>query len=206
MRSEGEGYRLINIQINRYIFFFFAFTCPSCRRSCNSSRAAGASDRKAAAGVGQRLRRRVLRVPGLGPSARHYTLRSCLLPALHRPGHQHWAGSLKPFNCCCLKNVLATYQAATEERFPRTLLYKCSSCLQDKARCPLCRSEIKTSELVEFPQEEIQEESSANSERWRTSSKVRFPSTEAVQTNWWIKIAQTLCRPLKNAGYSFFAP
>uniref|UniRef100_A0AAQ6A2M1 Helicase-like transcription factor n=1 Tax=Amphiprion ocellaris TaxID=80972 RepID=A0AAQ6A2M1_AMPOC len=42
----------------------------------------------------------------------------------------------------------------------------------EQARCPLCRSEIKTSELVEFPPEEL-EESSTNSERWRTSSKVQ---------------------------------
>lgn len=43
---------------------------------------------------------------------------------------------------------------------------------QEVARCPLCRSEIKTSELVEFPQEEMEEENSTKSERWRTSSKV----------------------------------
>ncbi|XP_040915954.1 helicase-like transcription factor isoform X2 [Toxotes jaculatrix] len=44
---------------------------------------------------------------------------------------------------------------------------------EQTARCPLCRSEIKTSELVEFPQEEMEEGNSTNSERWRTSSKVQ---------------------------------
>ncbi|XP_029350420.1 helicase-like transcription factor isoform X1 [Echeneis naucrates] len=44
---------------------------------------------------------------------------------------------------------------------------------EQKARCPLCRGEIKTSELVEFPQEEMEEESSTNSECWRKSSKVQ---------------------------------
>uniref|UniRef100_A0A1A7XCV1 Helicase-like transcription factor n=3 Tax=Iconisemion striatum TaxID=60296 RepID=A0A1A7XCV1_9TELE len=44
---------------------------------------------------------------------------------------------------------------------------------QDKARCPLCRSEIKTSELVEFPPEGMEEEKNVSSERWRTSSKVQ---------------------------------
>uniref|UniRef100_A0A8C8E0F9 Helicase-like transcription factor n=1 Tax=Oryzias sinensis TaxID=183150 RepID=A0A8C8E0F9_9TELE len=43
---------------------------------------------------------------------------------------------------------------------------------QEKPRCPLCRSEIKSSELVEFPQEEMEEEST-NSGKWRTSSKVK---------------------------------
>uniref|UniRef100_A0A3B5M438 Uncharacterized protein n=1 Tax=Xiphophorus couchianus TaxID=32473 RepID=A0A3B5M438_9TELE len=43
---------------------------------------------------------------------------------------------------------------------------------EQKARCPLCRSEIKTSELVEFPPpEEMEDEKSVNSDRWRTSSK-----------------------------------
>lgn len=46
-------------------------------------------------------------------------------------------------------------------------------CAQETARCPLCRSEIKTSELVEFPQEEMGEENGTNSEKWRTSSKVQ---------------------------------
>uniref|UniRef100_A0A665VNF0 Helicase-like transcription factor n=1 Tax=Echeneis naucrates TaxID=173247 RepID=A0A665VNF0_ECHNA len=44
---------------------------------------------------------------------------------------------------------------------------------QVHSRCPLCRGEIKTSELVEFPQEEMEEESSTNSECWRKSSKVQ---------------------------------
>uniref|UniRef100_A0A8C7ZIS1 Helicase-like transcription factor n=1 Tax=Oryzias sinensis TaxID=183150 RepID=A0A8C7ZIS1_9TELE len=42
----------------------------------------------------------------------------------------------------------------------------------EQPRCPLCRSEIKSSELVEFPQEEMEEEST-NSGKWRTSSKVK---------------------------------
>uniref|UniRef100_H2MA84 Helicase like transcription factor n=2 Tax=Oryzias latipes TaxID=8090 RepID=H2MA84_ORYLA len=43
---------------------------------------------------------------------------------------------------------------------------------QEKPRCPLCRSEIKSSELVEFPQEDMEEESTNNG-KWRTSSKVK---------------------------------
>uniref|UniRef100_A0A3P9I8H9 Helicase-like transcription factor n=1 Tax=Oryzias latipes TaxID=8090 RepID=A0A3P9I8H9_ORYLA len=53
----------------------------------------------------------------------------------------------------------------------------CQPCIaqvisNEQPRCPLCRSEIKSSELVEFPQEEMEEEST-NSGKWRTSSKVK---------------------------------
>lgn len=50
-------------------------------------------------------------------------------------------------------------------------LYVCV-CAQEMARCPLCRGEIKVSELVEFPTEEMEEENSVNPEKRRTSSKV----------------------------------
>uniref|UniRef100_A0A672JGY0 Helicase-like transcription factor n=1 Tax=Salarias fasciatus TaxID=181472 RepID=A0A672JGY0_SALFA len=43
---------------------------------------------------------------------------------------------------------------------------------EQNARCPLCRSEIKTSELVEYS-EETEDENSGNSDKWRTSSKVQ---------------------------------
>lgn len=64
-------------------------------RRCRSHTwgAAGASDREAAAGAGQRLRRGVLRVPGLGPTPRHHALRARLLPPLHHAGHRHGAGT-----------------------------------------------------------------------------------------------------------------
>ncbi|XP_021431960.2 helicase-like transcription factor isoform X2 [Oncorhynchus mykiss] len=42
---------------------------------------------------------------------------------------------------------------------------------QEQARCPLCRGQIKASELVEFPLEEEEEESNLL-ENWRSSSKV----------------------------------
>ncbi|CAN9502449.1 unnamed protein product [Ophioblennius macclurei] len=44
---------------------------------------------------------------------------------------------------------------------------------QQNARCPLCRGEIKTSELLEFPEEEMEEENGKKSGTWRTSSKVQ---------------------------------
>lgn len=82
----------------RFISSVIIFTCKLikyfvCRCYSDACRAAGASDREAAVGVGQRLRRGVLCVSGLGPSARHHTLCPCLLSTLHRPGYQHWAGN-----------------------------------------------------------------------------------------------------------------
>ncbi|XP_077417628.1 helicase-like transcription factor isoform X2 [Vanacampus margaritifer] len=45
---------------------------------------------------------------------------------------------------------------------------------QESARCPLCRSDIKINELVEFPQEEMAEENGERSPgKWRTSSKIQ---------------------------------
>ncbi|KAL0983800.1 hypothetical protein UPYG_G00132950 [Umbra pygmaea] len=60
----------------------------------------------------------------------------------------------------------------------------CRSCIaevirteQEQARCPLCRGQIKASELVEFSQDE-QEPESNMSENWRSSSKL-----EALMSN-----------------------
>lgn len=59
----------------------------------NTRRDAGAFDRKAAGGVGQRLWRGVLGVPGVNQAASHHALRPRLLPTVHHSGHQHWAGT-----------------------------------------------------------------------------------------------------------------
>lgn len=59
----------------------------------------------------------------------------------------------------------------SKTELPRSVFCACG---QEKARCPLCRHEIKTSELVEFPPEELEEEGSLNSQNWGASSKVRY--------------------------------
>ncbi|XP_072221362.1 helicase-like transcription factor isoform X1 [Leuresthes tenuis] len=86
---------------------------------------------------------------------------------------------------------------------------------QEKARCPLCRSEIKTSELVEFPQEGMEEESGSNSERWRTSSKVQAlmgnllrlrsddPSVKYLVVSQFTRFLTILETPLREHGFSF---
>uniref|UniRef100_A0AAQ5YQ12 Helicase-like transcription factor n=1 Tax=Amphiprion ocellaris TaxID=80972 RepID=A0AAQ5YQ12_AMPOC len=72
----------------------------------------------------------------------------------------------------CLDSVRLPVITHCAHVYCRPCIAQVISTEQEKARCPLCRSEIKTSELVEFPPEEL-EESSTNSERWRTSSKVQ---------------------------------
>uniref|UniRef100_A0A669DNC5 Helicase like transcription factor n=1 Tax=Oreochromis niloticus TaxID=8128 RepID=A0A669DNC5_ORENI len=83
------------------------------------------------------------------------------------------------------------------------------------ARCPLCRSEIKTSELVEFPQEEMEEENSTKSERWRTSSKVQAlmgnllrlrskdSSIKCLVVSQFTRFLTILETPLREHGFSF---
>uniref|UniRef100_A0A671VEH4 Helicase like transcription factor n=1 Tax=Sparus aurata TaxID=8175 RepID=A0A671VEH4_SPAAU len=72
----------------------------------------------------------------------------------------------------CLDSVQLPVITHCAHVYCRPCIAQVISTEQDTARCPLCRSEIKTSELVEFPQEEVEEENTPNSEKWRTSSKV----------------------------------
>ncbi|XP_054894909.1 helicase-like transcription factor [Poeciliopsis prolifica] len=86
---------------------------------------------------------------------------------------------------------------------------------EQKARCPLCRSEIKTSELVEFPPEEIEDEKSVNSDRWRTSSKVQAlmgnllrlrsedDNVKCLVVSQFTRFLTVLQTPLREHGFSF---
>ncbi|XP_028420940.1 helicase-like transcription factor isoform X1 [Perca flavescens] len=86
---------------------------------------------------------------------------------------------------------------------------------QETARCPLCRSEIKTNELVEFPQEEMEEEKSTNSDKWRTSSKVQAlmgnllrlrcedSSIKYLVVSQFTRFLSILETPLREHGFSF---
>ncbi|KAA8581979.1 hypothetical protein FQN60_008719 [Etheostoma spectabile] len=86
---------------------------------------------------------------------------------------------------------------------------------QEAARCPLCRSEIKANELVEFPQEEMEEEKSTNSDKWRTSSKVQAlmgnllrlrcedSSIKYLVVSQFTRFLSILETPLREHGFSF---
>uniref|UniRef100_A0A8D0B388 Helicase like transcription factor n=1 Tax=Sander lucioperca TaxID=283035 RepID=A0A8D0B388_SANLU len=86
---------------------------------------------------------------------------------------------------------------------------------KETARCPLCRSEIKANELVEFPQEEMEEEKSTNSDKWRTSSKVQAlmgnllrlrcedSSIKYLVVSQFTRFLSILEAPLREHGFSF---
>uniref|UniRef100_A0A7N8Y939 Helicase-like transcription factor n=1 Tax=Mastacembelus armatus TaxID=205130 RepID=A0A7N8Y939_9TELE len=73
----------------------------------------------------------------------------------------------------CLDSIHLPVITHCAHVYCRPCIAQVISTAQETARCPLCRSEIKTNELVEFPQEEMEKENHTNSEKWRTSSKVK---------------------------------
>uniref|UniRef100_A0A8C6W143 Helicase like transcription factor n=1 Tax=Nothobranchius furzeri TaxID=105023 RepID=A0A8C6W143_NOTFU len=75
--------------------------------------------------------------------------------------------------CVCLDSLVLPVITHCAHVFCRPCIAQVIGNEQDKARCPLCRSEIKTSELVEFPPEGMEQEKNVSSESWRTSSKIQ---------------------------------
>ncbi|XP_029973558.1 helicase-like transcription factor [Salarias fasciatus] len=85
---------------------------------------------------------------------------------------------------------------------------------EQNARCPLCRSEIKTSELVEYS-EETEDENSGNSDKWRTSSKVQAlmgnllrlrsedGSRKCLVVSQFTRFLTLLETPLREHGFTF---
>uniref|UniRef100_A0AAV2JHR4 Helicase-like transcription factor n=1 Tax=Knipowitschia caucasica TaxID=637954 RepID=A0AAV2JHR4_KNICA len=84
---------------------------------------------------------------------------------------------------------------------------------EDRARCPLCRSEIRPNELVEVPAEE--EEAGTNTKQWRTSSKVQAlmgnllrlrledQSIKCLIVSQFTRFLTVLETPLRAEGFSF---
>ncbi|XP_071354001.1 helicase-like transcription factor [Trachinotus anak] len=115
----------------------------------------------------------------------------------------------------CLESVRLPVITHCAHVYCRPCIAQVISTEQGKARCPLCRSEIKTSELVEFPQEEMEEENSTNSERWRTSSKVQAlmgnllrlrgedSSIKCLVVSQFTRFLTILETPLREHGFSF---
>ncbi|XP_054652675.1 helicase-like transcription factor isoform X2 [Dunckerocampus dactyliophorus] len=86
---------------------------------------------------------------------------------------------------------------------------------QESARCPLCRSDIKISELVEFPQDEAGEESGGSPGKWRTSSKIQAlmgnllrlqredSSIKCLVVSQFTRFLTVLETPLREQGFCF---
>ncbi|XP_049452443.1 helicase-like transcription factor isoform X1 [Epinephelus fuscoguttatus] len=114
----------------------------------------------------------------------------------------------------CLDSVRLPVITHCAHVYCRPCIAQVISSQQETARCPLCRSEIKTSELVEFPQEEVEEETSANS-KWRTSSKVQAlmgnllrlrhedSSIKCLVVSQFTRFLTILETPLREHGFSF---
>ncbi|KAM9341379.1 helicase-like transcription factor [Symphorus nematophorus] len=115
----------------------------------------------------------------------------------------------------CLDSVRLPVITHCAHVYCRPCIAQVISTQQEAARCPLCRSEIKTSELVEFPQEEMEEENSTNSEKWRTSSKVQAlmgnllrlrcedSSAKSLVVSQFTRFLTILETPLREHGFSF---
>uniref|UniRef100_UPI0037E857EC helicase-like transcription factor n=1 Tax=Semicossyphus pulcher TaxID=241346 RepID=UPI0037E857EC len=115
----------------------------------------------------------------------------------------------------CLDSVRLPVITHCAHVYCRPCIAKVISTEQETARCPLCRTEIKTSELVEFPPEELEEDKSINSEKWRTSSKVQAlmgnllrlrcedGSIKCLVVSQFTRFLTILETPLREHGFSF---
>lgn len=115
----------------------------------------------------------------------------------------------------CLDSVRLPVITHCAHVYCRPCIVQVISTEQEVARCPLCRSEIKSSELVEFPQEEIEEENSTDSEKCRRSSKVQAlmgnllrlrcedSSIKCLIVSQFTRFLTILESPLREHGFSF---
>ncbi|KAM3595017.1 uncharacterized protein V6R79_017166 [Siganus canaliculatus] len=115
----------------------------------------------------------------------------------------------------CLDSVRLPVITRCAHVYCRPCIAQVISTEQEPARCPLCRSEIKTNELVEFPQDELEEESRTNSDKWRTSSKVQAlmgnllrlrcedSSIKCLVVSQFTRFLTILETPLREHGFSF---
>ncbi|XP_029937610.1 helicase-like transcription factor [Myripristis murdjan] len=115
----------------------------------------------------------------------------------------------------CLDSVRLPVITHCAHVYCRPCIAQVISTEKEMARCPLCRSEIKTNELVEFPPEEMEEEDSANSQNWRSSSKVdalmgnlrrlQFEdrSIKSLVVSQFTRFLTILETPLREHGFSF---
>ncbi|KAM3870955.1 helicase-like transcription factor [Diretmus argenteus] len=115
----------------------------------------------------------------------------------------------------CLESVLLPVITHCAHVYCRPCIAQVISTEQENARCPLCRSEIKANELVEFPQGEMEEEGNTNSKKWQTSSKVEAlmgnlrrlrdedSSIKCLVVSQFTRFLNILETPLREHGFSF---
>ncbi|KAJ8357138.1 hypothetical protein SKAU_G00199320 [Synaphobranchus kaupii] len=86
---------------------------------------------------------------------------------------------------------------------------------QANAKCPLCRAQIRTEELVEYPGEDAESASTESKDAWKSSSKVdalmsnllrlrqEDPNIKSLVVSQFTKFLSVLEVPLREQGFSF---
>lgn len=113
----------------------------------------------------------------------------------------------------CLDSVRFPVITHCAHVFCRPCIAKVISTEEMRARCPLCRSEIRQNELVEVPPEE--EDTDGSSRPWRSSSKVQAlmgnllrlrledRSVKCLVVSQFTRFLTVLETPLREEGFSF---
>lgn len=113
----------------------------------------------------------------------------------------------------CLDSVQLPVITHCAHVYCRACIAQVISSEQEQARCPLCRGQIKASELVEVPPEELEEE--GTSLNWRTSSKVEAlmanlialrdsdSSIKSLVVSQFTRFLSLLETPLREHGFSY---
>ncbi|KAJ0008620.1 hypothetical protein NQD34_016035 [Periophthalmus magnuspinnatus] len=112
----------------------------------------------------------------------------------------------------CLDSVRFPVITHCAHVYCRPCIAKVISTQEERARCPLCRSDIRQNELVEVPEEE---DTGGNTKQWRTSSKVQAlmgnllrlrlndQSIKCLVVSQFTRFLTVLETPLREEGFSF---
>ncbi|XP_020774681.2 LOW QUALITY PROTEIN: helicase-like transcription factor [Boleophthalmus pectinirostris] len=112
----------------------------------------------------------------------------------------------------CLDSVRFPVITHCAHVYCRPCIARVISTQEERARCPLCRSEIRTNELVEVPEEE---DTGNSTKQWRTSSKVQAlmgnllrlrlkdQSVKCLVVSQFTRFLTVLETPLREEGFSF---
>ncbi|KAK0141626.1 Helicase-like transcription factor [Merluccius polli] len=116
----------------------------------------------------------------------------------------------------CLESVRLPVITHCAHVYCRPCIAQVVASEREMARCPLCRSDLTISQLVEVPPEELEgEEDGARCERWRTSSKVEAllgnllrlrsedRSIKCLVVSQFTRFLSILETPLREQGFSF---
>ncbi|KAJ3613480.1 hypothetical protein NHX12_019729 [Muraenolepis orangiensis] len=118
--------------------------------------------------------------------------------------------------CVCLESVRLPVITHCAHVYCQPCIAQVVASERETARCPLCRSDITVSQLVEVPPGELErQEDGARCERWKTSSKVETllgnllrlrsedPSIKCLVVSQFTRFLSVLETPLREQSFSF---